>query len=121
MALALREAGFTWKIVSEKTGMTFKALSLLFRRAKQLQKTVPLQVPGRKAGSGLSGPSLETLWMMKAMIRKNPMMTARQMKAKLSCVKTWLVRRIQNTLRKNCDLPSRHAAKKPFLSATMKA
>ena len=55
------------------------------------------------------------------MIRKNPRMTARQMKAKLSCIKRWSVRRIQNTLLQNCDLPSRHAAKKPFLSAAMKA
>ena len=46
-ALALKAAGMSWKEIGERTGMTPKALKLLFRRAKLLPVTVPLTVPTR--------------------------------------------------------------------------
>ena len=70
MALALKDAGHTWKLISVKTGMTFRALGLLFRRARDLPATVPLSVPARKPGSGSPGPPLSILKQMKAEMKK---------------------------------------------------
>ena len=122
-ALAYKSAKMTWREIGTRTGMTRRALQTLFRRAKLEPLTVPLTVPGRKPGSGTGNVKVTNTMKqaMKRAIEQNPKLTARQLKAKLPSLRSVSARRIQHVLRHQLGLPSRHAAKKPFLSEQMKA
>ena len=103
--------------------MTQHSLALLFRRAKLEPQTVPMTVPGRKPGTGTGNVKFTKRMKqsMKRAIERNPKLSARQLKAKLPSLRIVSVRSIQHVLCHELGLPSRHAAKKPFLSEKMKA
>ena len=122
-ALAFRAAKLTWREIGLRTGMTQHSLALLFRRAKLEPQTVPMTVPGRKPGTGTGNVKFTKRMKqsMKRAIERNPKLSARQLKAKLPSLRRVSVRMIQHVLCHQLGLPSRHAAKKPFLSDQMKA
>ena len=87
-----------------------------------MPQTVPMTVPGRKSGTGPSMKVTNTMkWFLKHVIETDPKLSARQLKAKLPSLRRVHVRSIQHVLSQELGLPSRHAAKKAFLSDAMKA
>ena len=77
----------------------------------------------RKKGSGgVRKIKKETDVILKRLVSEKPRITAKEIK-KLhpDVLKDVSVRIIQNHLNKNLNLPSMHAAKKPLLTAAMKA
>jgi hypothetical protein len=75
----------------------------------------------RKAGSQpISKVKKETLDKMKDMLRKDPTLTAKQLKGKLPELTTVSIRHIQHVCLKKLDLPSRKMASKPLLTERMK-
>jgi transposase len=121
-AMALREAGVTWKEIIAKTGMSNSSINRLFEKADALPTTAPPTIPGRKAGSGFhrrkATPRIKSI--MKRMVEKNPMISARRMKETCPSLAGLAVRTIRDILNRELGLISRSAAKKPFLSEKMK-
>ena len=72
----------------------------MFWHAKLVPLTVPMTVPGRKAGSGYNRLKFTNAMKqsMKRAIEQNPMLSARELKGKLPSLRRVSVRRIRHVL-----------------------
>ena len=94
-ALTYKEAVLSLAKIAVKTGMSRSALSHLFALAEKLPQTLPQTVQPRKVGSGHPPIITET---MKKEIKKDPTLSAKQLKVKVSGMSRKKVRTIQDVL-----------------------
>ena len=117
-ALTLLEQGMPGKRVAMELGVNRRSI---YRLKMEAAKLPPNTTPPRKQGSGgKKKTSAKTDCILKCEVRKNPSITAAQLKSshpELS--KNVAIRTIQHRLQKDLKLPCRRATKKPLLTERM--
>jgi hypothetical protein len=106
------------KTISEQCNMSERTLGRILTHAK---KNPNIPVLARKTGTGRT-PKITsyTLKQMKEALRKNPCLTAKQLKERIPGLTLVNVRWIQRLCKLKLKLPSRKMAKKTLLSQRMK-
>ena len=101
-ALAYKDAGLPTREIAVKTGMSLSALGRLFTQSKLVNDplaTGPLIVPTRKVGSGRPPKIMENMKKgMEKALKKDPTLTAKELKNKVVGMTDMNVRTIQDVL-----------------------
>ena len=118
VAIALWKANVPLKTIRVQCNMSERTLRRILGHAKKNPRAPVLT---RKKGTGRT-PSItsHTLQQMKEGLRKNPCLTAKQLKERIPGLALVNVRWIQRLCKDKLKLPSRKMAKKPLLSQRMK-
>ena len=117
-AIELKKAGVPLKKIREQMAMSERSLRRILAHAANHPS---LPVANRKTGSGRkSTVSQATLTAMRKHLKRDPTLSARQLKALMPGLQQLSVRSIQRICQKTLALPSRKMAKKPVLTAKMK-
>ena len=119
-ATSWREVGMKTSEIAARLGRHPSAIrKLLALKRDQAAMASPPPLPSR------TGPKPKISTIMKtrlnSYVMKNPFKTARELKNEVGGWSHISVRRIQEVLQKDLNLPARKAAKKPLLTAQMVA
>ncbi len=121
MAIALAKSGSSWADIMAITGIARQTLARVLSAVSALPAATPPAIPTRKAGTGFGNrkvtPAMKTV--MRRALSNTPMMSAKKLKETNRCLASLAVRTIQDVLKREMGLPSRHAAKKPLLTNRM--
>jgi transposase len=118
VAITLWKAKVPLKAIREQCNMSERTLRRILTHAKENPITPVL---ARKKGTGRTPKvTSHTLKQMKDALRKNPCLTAKQLKERIPGLALVNVRWIQQLCKDKLKLPSRKMAKKPLLSQRMK-
>ena len=117
--LTLHREGKSYTQIGNAVGRHRETVKRWILRDSECKKIV---TPTRKEGSGRARKTSRTTdRLLRRVVLNKPSISARELKQKLpNILENVSIRTIQHRLQKDLKMPSRRAAKKPFLSAAMK-
>lgn len=117
--IALHNCGKSQGQIAKELNIAKSTVNLWVSRAKNNEaQTTPS--PKKRSGRPRK-TNLRTDILMKRLVVKNPTITAKELKFNMKNLLSDVAERtIQNRLQKELGLPSRHAAKKPFINEIMR-